>query len=146
MIRNSLAGDVESGAMIDGRSNDRQPKSDVHRPAEREALYRDQTLVVVTGCDGVELSFERAQKESVGWEGPAHSNVFAAALFDCGLDLASLPRAKQAVLACVRVESGYGDPRSGDPKPLEFAISQLDCSCDPLCSDCLNCIGEAAMN
>src|ERR1041384_3136296 len=65
MIRNSLAGDVESGAMIDGRSNDRQPKSDVHRPAEREALYRDQTLVVVTGCDGVELSFERAQKKRV---------------------------------------------------------------------------------
>src|ERR1041384_4866350 len=123
MIRNSLAGDVESGAMIDGRSNDRQPKSDVHRPAEREALYRDQTLVVVTGCDGVELSFERAQKESVGWEGPAHSSVFGAALFYCGLNLASLSRAKGAVLAGVRVESGSAAPGWGDPKPLEFAIS-----------------------
>src|SRR4051794_21622116 len=64
-IRHPLAGDVERGAVIDRRADDRQPEGDVDRAPECEQLYRNEPLVVVARDDDVEVAARGPRENGV---------------------------------------------------------------------------------
>ena len=69
-VGDAAAGDVERGAVIDRRADDRQAQRDVHGLAEREQLHGHQALIVVAGDDDVELAAVRAHEHGVGGQRP----------------------------------------------------------------------------
>src|SRR6185369_9200949 len=103
MIRNTPSRDIESRSVIDRRPDDRKPERNIHRFAEREAFDGYQSLVVIAGGDGVEFPSPRANKQSIGGEGPGYVDVLLSALFDCRSDLANFFRTEDTVLARVRI-------------------------------------------
>ena len=72
-IGDSLAGDVERGAVIGRRARERKAERDVHRAAERRDLDRRHADVVIRRDDRVELAAHRAHEHRVGrkWSGDA---------------------------------------------------------------------------
>src|SRR5690348_12710264 len=110
MIGDAAPGNVERRAVIYGGADDWQAERHIDCFAEGETLNRDQTLIVITGRDRVELAARRTHEQRVGGEGTAGFDVVSSATgFDGRRDLARFFRAEQAVLAGVRVESGDGE-------------------------------------
>src|SRR6185295_13513154 len=75
MIGDAAPGDVESRAVIYTGADDRQPEGNVDRFAESHAFDGDQTLIVITGRDRVELAARRPHKQGVSREGTTDFNV-----------------------------------------------------------------------
>ena len=69
-IGDAFAGDVERGAVIDRRADDRQAERDVHRVTEREQLHGNQSLIVIAGDHRVELAPRRAHEHGVAGQWP----------------------------------------------------------------------------
>ena len=62
MVRDALAGNVERGAVVHRRADDRQAQGDVDRVAEPHELGRDVPFVVVHGHHSVKLTCKRRRR------------------------------------------------------------------------------------
>src|ERR1051325_1488658 len=85
MFGDALAGNVERGAVIDGRSDKRKSQGDVDGFAKRKTLDRNPGLVMIARDHGVELAARGAQKNRVSRKRAAHVDaVSEVATLDCG--------------------------------------------------------------
>ena len=108
-----LPGDVEGGAVIDGRADDRQAERDVDGGSEGEQLHRNESLVMVAGHDRVELAAGGADEDGVAGDRAGHVEPLASQRGDDRRDHGVVLGPHQAVLAAVRVEAGDGEARPG---------------------------------
>jgi hypothetical protein len=69
--------------------------------------------------DDVELATARAHEDGVGRVGAGRVPAFGASVGDGRRDVVDLLVAKQAALACVRIQAGHGDARRRQPHALE---------------------------
>src|SRR6185503_9615346 len=130
------AGDVKRGAVVNRSSYDRQPQCHVDCRPECQALDRDQSLIVITRRDRVELTPPRTHEESIRRERTCYVDVvFRATLFYCRRDFQSLFGPKQSVLAGMRIQPCDADSRPIDAEPAKLAIRQHYRPGDPLSSD-----------
>ena len=115
-IGDALAGDVERGAVIDRRADDRQPQRDVDRPAERHHLDGNQPLVVIARDRPRRTRrASRATKTVSAGNGPATSMPRARRPRPPGRSTRVLFAPDEPVLAGVRIEPGEREPRRGNP-------------------------------
>jgi len=70
--------------MIDRRSDDRKPERHVDRPAEREQLHRNQSLIVITSHDDIELTTGGAAEDGVARERSVDIDSSASRVIDGG--------------------------------------------------------------
>src|SRR5215813_9908412 len=129
MIGDAAACDVERGAVIDRRTDDRQPERDVDGSTEREQLDRNQPLVVITGDDDVELAARGADEHGVAGPRPGDVDAASPCGFDRGTEDAFVFSADHAVLAGVRIEPGTRQARVLVPESWNLPRGEAD---DPI--------------
>src|SRR5687767_7687175 len=97
--------------MIDRGADDRQAQGDVHRPAERRHLDRDQTLIVIAGDDRIELPAHRADEDRVRGERSTYVDPPTGTGLDRRTEHPLVFTAQQAMLSGVRVQTRETKPR-----------------------------------
>jgi len=70
--------------MIDRRPDDWKPERHVDRSAEREQLHGNQSLIVITRHDGIELAASGAPEDGVAWERSVDIDSAASRLMNGG--------------------------------------------------------------
>jgi len=119
MLCDSLACDIESGAMIDRGTYERQTQSNIYRLAKRETLHRNHCLIVITSNYGIKLSARRAQKYSVGGVGTSDVDVVdIATRFDGRRNFRSFFHPKQSALSAMWIERSHRQPWTLDAPPF----------------------------
>lgn len=122
-VGDTLAGDVEGGAVVGADAQPRQADGDVHGGVEIEEFQRNEGLVVVGGQHGVVEVFRRVPVDAVGHAGAGKARP-ASTLVEfenSGGDDAAFFVAEGAVFAVVRVEARDGDARFLDADALQEA-------------------------
>ena len=111
-FRFALPGDVEGGAMIDRRANDRQTERHVHRNVKCQRLERNVPLVVIHANETIGLAPAGGQEGRVGRQRAFHVEALAARLLDRRNDdplLLAVP--EQPSLARMRIETADDELR-----------------------------------
>src|SRR5262245_18600941 len=111
--------------MIDRGPDNRQPERDVHRLSEGEQLHRNQPLVVIAGDDDVEFAARGAQEHRVAVKRARDVDAALSASRDRWADDGFFLPPEETVLAGVRVEPGYGEPRARDPESRQLARREI---------------------
>ena len=67
-------GDIEGRAVTGAGSNHGQAERDIHGVFEADQFEGDMTLIVIHGCNPIELTVNRAAEQCVRWKRPAGKN------------------------------------------------------------------------
>ena len=131
-VGDALAGDVEGGAVIDRRPDDRQAERDVDGAAEREQLHRDQPLVVIAGDDASNSPrAARANTVSPG-HGPVIVDAALARGVHGGTEHGFVFVADDAVLPGMRIQPGQREPRPRIAEARQLPRREIDDVVDQL--------------
>src|SRR5690606_27636679 len=125
-VGNSLAGDIEGGAVVDARADERQPHRNVYAIFNSKVFDRNQSLVVVLGNHNVELPAACPPEEGVAWPGAADVQPGFAGQVDSRFDDFDFFRAETSVFAGVRVQSCHRDTGLGDTSLQTGSLGQPD--------------------
>src|SRR5438132_1743127 len=127
LVRLPRAGDVECGAVVDRRANERQADRDVHPGFETEDLYRTVALVVIHRDDEVEITAARAEEERVGGQRAFDLDATRARRFDTRQELLLLlAPAEQTALTGVRIDPADRDARARHAGAHESLVTAAD--------------------
>ena len=109
--------EIERGAVVDRRADERQPERHVDALAEARGLEHGQALVVVHRDDRVEAARDPGHEHRVGGQRAGHVVARGAQRGDRRRDHVDLLAAEVPALAGVRVEPADGDARRGEREP-----------------------------
>lgn len=106
--------------MVRAGARFRQAEGDVHGVVEIEEFERDESLVVIHGDDGVEVTAGGVAEHGIGHGGAGEDRIGRGVqTFDGRLDEARFLIAEGSVFAGVGIEAGNGDARPGDAAAFE---------------------------
>ena len=109
------AGDVESGAVIDGGADHGEADGDVHACLQAEDLYGTMALIVIHGDHHVEIAARGAEEQCVGGKRAFDVPSTGSAGVDGGNDFSFLfAVAEDSVLAGVGIDTANADFSPGD--------------------------------
>src|SRR5215210_4491354 len=129
------AGDVEGGAVVHARAEERQADGHVHPALEAHQLYRDVPLVVVLDDHHVELPLARSGKDRVGGMGTAGIYALLHGFGDGRCDPLGVLVSEEAMLARMRVQARNRYPRLFHPDLGESVSREVDHGQDPFLAD-----------
>src|SRR5215218_4396116 len=104
----ACTGDVEGRAVVHAGAEERQAHGDVHAGVEAHQLNRNVSLVVVLHHHNVEDASTRPHQDRVGRMGAGGLYPLRSRFLDGGGYALRVFGAEEAVLASVRVQTGYG--------------------------------------
>ena len=114
-ICDSLAGDIERGAVIGRGADEWQSNCDIHGAIELQRLERNQPLIVIHRDRGVEIKrVGLADERGVGRERAVGVDAFALRAPNRGRDHADFLVAEHPAFTGMGIQPEHGDSRMGD--------------------------------
>ena len=129
-VHDTLAGDVEGGAVVDRGADHGQAHRDVDAGLDAQDLHRAVALVVVHRHHQVVVAAAGEEERVSAGSGPTGVDAVGLQLDGRGDLLGLLAVAEQTVLAGVRVDGADADPGVGDAGAPQALVAAPDGALD----------------